>query len=268
MGTEPSEREKDRLLAVAEDAVRLGGEVVARAAIRPRDRATVKGQGDYVTAVDRESEEAIRDLLASATPDIPVVAEEGGGEQSDAYWAVDPLDGTTNFLLEFPVSAVAAALVVDGRVEVGAVHAPLLGLTFVAARGRGAWSGHRRLQVSERPPQRAVVAMALPFRVRSLQPRYARMLDAVFAETEDIRRVGVAELDLAWTAAGVWDGYFELRLGVWDLAAGSLMVQEAGGIVTDWDGTDGFLGSGNVLAGSPRTHAVLLECSRLTADAG
>jgi myo-inositol-1(or 4)-monophosphatase len=152
-------------------------------------------------------------------------------------------------------------LISEGRPVVAAIRAPHLQLDFTAAWGCGAQSGYRTLHVSDRPPKRAIVATALPFRERSLMTRYRPVLDEVFERTEDVRRVGSAALDLAWVAAGVWDGYFELNLKVWDVAAGALLVQEAGGVVTDWEGGDGFL-NGDVLAGSPQTHAALLEAVR------
>jgi myo-inositol-1(or 4)-monophosphatase len=213
-----------------------------------------------VTEVDRESEAAIRSVLEDATPDVPVLGEEGGGSSGQRYWVVDPLDGTTNFLLGFPVVAISIALVQDGQPVVAVVRGPMLGLSFSAVRGGGAWSGRDSLHVSEREPDRAVVATALPFRDRTLLPRYMPVLEAVFAGVEDIRRPGAAALDLAWVAAGVFDGYFELNLSVWDVAAGALLVEEAGGVVTDWEGGSAYL-SGDVLAGSPRTHPVLLEAA-------
>jgi len=250
-----------QLLRQAEEAAALGGRIVASRFGRPGAHVEAKGRtGDGVSTVDRESEAAIRDFLQHATPDISVLAEEGGGRRGEAYWAVDPLDGTTNFLLGFPVVAVSVALVQDEQPSVAAVRAPLLGLSFSAARGRGAWCDGDRMRVSERPVARAIVATALPFRDRSILPRYLPVLEAVFDRVEDIRRPGAAALDLAWVAAGVFDGYFELNLSVWDVAAGALLVQEAGGAVTDWDGGSNYL-SGNVMAGSPATHAVLLAAA-------
>ncbi|MDP8957004.1 MAG: inositol monophosphatase [Actinomycetota bacterium] len=250
-----------RLRGVSELAVGVGSRVVAEAWGKAKTREPSKGFGDYVTAADRQSEGAMTELLRRLTPDIPVVGEEAGGEHGDTFWAVDPLDGTTNFLIGFPVVAVAAALVSEGRVWAGAVRAPFLDFAASAARGQGAWSGDRQLHVSVRPSEEAIVATALPFRARTLLPRYGPVLQRVFERTEDIRRAGAAELDLAWVAAGVFDGYFELNLSIWDVAAGSLLVEEAGGVVTDWDGEQGFLTSGNVLAASPQTHWVLLEAA-------
>jgi myo-inositol-1(or 4)-monophosphatase len=250
-----------RYRGVAELAVGVGARVVADAWGKSTAPEPSKGFGDYVTAADRQSEAAMPELLGRLTPDIPVLGEEAGGEPSETFWAVDPLDGTTNFLIGFPVVAVSAALVSEGSVWAGAVRAPFLDFAASAARGQGAWAGDRRLEVSDRPSEQAIVATALPFRARELLPRYGPVLQRVFDQTEDIRRAGAAELDLLWVAAGVFDGYFELNLSIWDLAAGSLLVEEAGGIVTDWEGEDEYLNSGNVLAGSPATHEVLLEAA-------
>jgi myo-inositol-1(or 4)-monophosphatase len=255
------EAELSRLRDVAERAAAVGSEIVRRGFAEHAARAELKGAGDYVTAVDRESEDAIRSFLRRATPDIHVFAEEGGGERGDRFWAVDPLDGTTNFVLGFPVVAVSVALIEMGRPVAGSVLGPLLDLSFSAARGQGAWSGSRRIHVSERPPERSIVAMAFPIRAKELLPRYQGALEEVLARTEDIRRAGAASLDLAWVANGVFDGYFELHLSVWDVAAGALLVEEAGGVVTDWEGGSGYL-SGDILAGSPQTHRVLLEAAR------
>jgi myo-inositol-1(or 4)-monophosphatase len=251
MTTEP-------FLRTALRAARLGGQIVADRFGRSGARVEAKGRtGDWVTSVDRESEAAIRDLLAKETPDIPVLGEEEGGDTADRYWLVDPLDGTTNFMLGFPVVAVSVALLEAGRPAVAVVLGPLLDLSFTAARGGGAWCGDERIHVSDRDPTRAVVATALPFRERALLPGYLAVLEEVFGRIEDIRRPGAAALDLAWVAAGAFDGYFELNLSPWDAAAGALLVEEAGGVVTDWEGGQDYL-NGNVLAGSPQTHGALL----------
>jgi myo-inositol-1(or 4)-monophosphatase len=252
----------DSLRLVAEAAAAEGASIVARRFGRIDSPPENKGRaGDWVTSADWESEAAIRASLERATPDIAIVGEEGGGNRGSRYWTVDPIDGTTNFLLGFPVVAVSVALVVGGRPEVAAIRAPLLDLSFSAVRGRGARCGDRSMAVSTREPERAIVAMALPFRESPLLPRYLAALKAAFERTEDVRRAGSAALDLAWVAAGVFDGYFELNQFEWDVAAGGLLVEEAGGVVTDWEGGPNYL-SGNVIAGSPATHAVLLEAVR------
>jgi myo-inositol-1(or 4)-monophosphatase len=144
----------------------------------------------------------------------------------------------------------------------GCVHAPFLGETYVAERHAGAWDrrseGDRRLTVSDRPPSRAVVGTGFPFRRKDLLPRYLDVLRPALERFEDLRRPGSASLDLAWTAAGIFDGFFELRLSAWDVAAGALLVEEAGGVVTDWAGGPDYLG-GDILAGSRAVHAALLE---------
>ena len=250
------------LRQVAEQAAEVGSRIVRDAFGHTSELGEVKGTGDYVTGVDRASEAAVGEFLRERTPDVPVFAEEAGGVRGERYWAVDPLDGTTNFLLGFPVVAVSVALVESGRPVAGAVRAPMLGLSFSAGLGLGAWSGSRRMLVSDRPSERAIVATAFPFRDKAMLPRYRPVLERVVERGEDIRRAGAAALDLAWVAAGVFDGYFELNLSVWDVAAGALLVEEAGGVVTDWQGGPDYL-QGEILAGSPATYAMLLEAARL-----
>jgi myo-inositol-1(or 4)-monophosphatase len=263
----PEARSLERMLEAARTAALVGGEVI-RAAGSTSEASTKSGPGDYVTEVDRRSERAIVQSLAAAAPDVPVVGEEEGGRGGERYWVVDPLDGTTNFLHRFPLVGVSVALVEHGRPVVGVVHAPFLGETYTATRGGGALvepaGGAGRLGVSGRDPGRAVVATGFPFRHKELLPRYGRMLLRSLERFEDLRRPGAASLDLAWVAAGVFDGFFELRLSAWDVAAGALLIEEAGGTVTDWEGGTGYL-SGDILAGPPRVHAALLELAAETA---
>jgi myo-inositol-1(or 4)-monophosphatase len=165
---------------------------------------------------------------------------------------------------------VSVALVEAGRPVVGVVHAPFLGQTYTATRGGGAFVAHGpdrtpsgSLRVSRRDPAHAVVATGFPFRHKDLIPRYGRMLLQGLERFEDLRRPGAASLDLAWVAAGVFDGFFELRLNAWDVAAGGLLIEEAGGRVTDWEGGPDYL-SGDILAGPPQVHASLLELATET----
>ncbi len=182
--------ERDRLSAVAVEAARVGAGVVRRAATQARPPSERKGSGDYVTRVDRDSESAIRRLLARRTPELPILGEEAGGEPAERYWAVDPLDGTTNFLIGFPVVDVSVALVDAGRPVIAAVELPLLGRSYRAVRGGGAWAGERRLAVSDRVPERAIVATALPFRRRERVPGFLGVLGRAFERIEDVRRAG------------------------------------------------------------------------------
>lgn len=249
------------LMDLAERAARLGGRVIVEAA-GPGGTVQAKGAGDYVTEVDRASERAIGALLAAETPDVPMVGEEEGGSRGERYWVVDPLDGTTNFVHGFPVVGVSVALVEGGRPVAGAVDAPFLGSTWSAARGHGAWREGRRLAVASRDPGDAIVATGYPFRHKERIPRYLGAMAAALERFEDLRRPGAAALDLAWVAEGVFDGFFELGLSSWDVAAGALLIEEAGGVVSDWDGGDRWLG-GDILAGSPAVHA---ELERIASD--
>ncbi len=195
------------------------------------------------------------------------MGEERGGPPSDRYWLVDPLDGTTNFLHGFPIVAVSIALVEAGQPTVGVVHAPFLRETYVGASGHGATvtradGSLERLAVSARSVERSVVGTGFPFRRKDVLPRYYRALYAALERFEDLRRPGAAALDLAWVAAGVFDGFFELALGPWDVAAGAVLIREAGGTITDWAGSPDIL-SGDIVAGPPAVHAELL---RIAAD--
>ena len=220
-----------------------------------------------MTPTDRRSEGAILEVLARETPGIAVLAEEGGGVRSESMWAVDPLDGTTNFTRGFPVVAVSVGLIDNGVPVVGVVIAPFLNLEFAVARGAGATlNGVRLPQPAHVDPSRAVVATAYPFRKKELLERYRPVMDGAARRFEDLRRAGAAALDMAWTAAGTFDGYFELNVNPWDVAAGAALVLEVGGRVTDWSGEDTWLETGNVLAASPAVHAVLLELAAQSPD--
>ena len=255
--------------AVARSAALVGATIV-RDGLRP-DTGDAKGlPGDWVTDVDLASERAFGAELAAHAPDIPIVGEELGGAANAGRlrWIVDPLDGTTNFVHGFVAVGVSVALVDADAPVAGAIAAPFLGDVWHAARGRGAtWERSDgstvACAVSGRPPAEAVVATGFPFRRKERLPRYLETMNAALEAFEDLRRPGAASLDLAWTASGVFDGFFELGLAAWDVAAGGLLVQEAGGVVTDWSGGPGWLG-GDILAAPPRVHATLTE---IAADA-
>ncbi len=248
----------DAHLAFAERAARAGGEIVRASFGRALD-IREKSAGDWVSATDVGSEQSIRDSLQRESK-LPVFGEEQGGDAFDTGWLVDPLDGTANFLHGFEAVGVSIGLIEDGEPVAGVVYAPMLEKCFVAARGRGAFRDARRIHASTRDPSRAIVATGFPFRRKELLDVYEPALGRALRGFEDLRRVGAASLDLCWTAEGVLDGFFELRLGPWDVAAGALIVQEAGGIVTDWRGDDrAWLRSGDILAAPPAVHDVLLR---------
>jgi myo-inositol-1(or 4)-monophosphatase len=248
------------LLRAAEAAARAGGSVVT-AHFGSTGNAREKAPGDWVSDIDTGSESAVRDALERAAPGLPVFGEEGGGGRGDVGWFVDPLDGTANFLHGFPAVGVSVALVEYGAPVVGVVHAPLLGATYTASKGGGAFCNDDPITVSERDAARAICATGFPFRAKAERlDEYLPVFEAALRRFEDLRRAGSASLDLAWTAAGVFDGYFEQALGTWDVAAGALLVREAGGVVTDWSGDDrAWLTSGDIVAGPPGIHAALLE---------
>ena len=250
----------DRLLSVALTAVEAGSAVV-RAAFGGDHVTRSKGPGDWVSAVDVASEQAVRDSLTGATPEIAFFGEEGGGERGEVGWFVDPLDGTANFLHGFPMVGVSIGLVVAGDPVVGVISAPMLGDVYSARKGAGAFRNGVPIHVSTRSPEAAIPATGFPFRAkRDKLDEYLPVFERALRTFEDLRRAGAASLDLAWTAAGVLDGYFEQKLGTWDVAAGGAIVREAGGVVTDWQGDDrAWLDSGDVVAGSPEIHARILE---------
>ena len=242
---------------LARRAALTGGAVVLGARIGSVEMK--EGPGNYVTDVDRAAEEAVREALAPAG--IPVVGEELGGEISGRYWLVDPIDGTVNFMHGFPVVGVSVALVEEGRPVAGCVHAPYLGTTWSAARGLGAEQDGGPIRVTGASPSEAVVGTGFPFRHPERRQEYLRAMLPAMERFEDLRRPGAVSLDLAWVASGAYDGFFELGLSPWDVAAGVVLIEEAGGVITDWSGGLDVL-SGDVLAGGPEVHAALLELAQ------
>ncbi len=221
-----------------------------------------KGRADWATEVDRESERIISAILARDTPAARIVGEELAPEvQTEGLvWIVDPLDGTTNFLHGFPAFAVSIAAAVDGRLEAAAVlHVPLHRLS-TATRGGGAWEGNRRLSVSTiDDPSHALIGTGFPFRDFDRLEEYLGQFRRVVLGSTGIRRPGSAAIDLADVAAGRFEGFWEQRLSAWDIAAGILLVREAGGRVTDRTGRDLGVEHGEVIAGNPAIHRWLLD---------
>lgn len=209
-----------------------------------------KARHDYVSDVDRACEEEIVRQIRRYYPDHAFLGEEGGARgENEAVWVIDPLDGTSNYMRGIPHFAVSIAHQVKGRTEHAVVYDVMRDELFTASRGKGAFLNQKRIRASSRASlDEAVLATAFPFRERGLLQAYARVFQAVFARTEDFRRAGTASLDLAWVAAGRLDGYFEVALKPWDVAAGALLVREAGGVVMDWHGRDDIEESGTVLA--------------------
>ncbi len=242
------------LLETATEAARAGGAILRRLFGSSALDVRRKGANDFVTRADRESEEAVVAALRGRFPDHRILTEEAGvldgGDEHE--WVVDPLDGTTNFLQGLPVFCVSVACRRRGELLAGAVYEPLADRMFAALRGAGATLDGRPIRVSERSGLAdAFLATGYPFRAHAALDLYLAAFREIFMEVRAIRRCGAAALDLAHTAAGVYDGFFEFRLSPWDLAAGVLLVREAGGLVSDLDGGERFLESGNVVAGGP-----------------
>jgi myo-inositol-1(or 4)-monophosphatase len=255
------------LLATCVAAAAKGAEIVRAGAER---RATLvwesKGNNDFVSEVDRASEAAIAELVASRHPDAALLAEEGSPDLSAArglVFVADPLDGTTNFLHGVPHYAVSIAALVDGDVVAGATINVASGELFTATRGGGARRAGAPIRVSTvADPGRALVATGLPWAGDEDIARYLPALPAVLRATSGIRRCGAAALDLADVACGRYDAFWELRLNPWDMAAGSLLVREAGGVVTTADGTPCEVRQTSLVCGNPAMHAWLLETLR------
>ncbi|MGE5236287.1 MAG: inositol monophosphatase family protein [Acidobacteriota bacterium] len=252
---------REALLAIAMSAAQRGGEILREyfGELKPAEIAE-KTRNDWVSAADRASEEAIRAYLTDRTPEYGVLAEEGGASgATGTRWVVDPLDGTLNFVRGFPHFAVSVALVSDGTPEIGAIYDPMRDQLFAAISGGGAFCNGTRLHVSDRPGLAgALVTTGFPFRVHRHLDVYLRIFREVFLRVAGLRRPGAAALDLAHTAAGIFDGFFEFCLSPWDIAAGALIVGEAGGLVTNLDGGPDILSRGNVLAATPGVHRGLL----------
>jgi myo-inositol-1(or 4)-monophosphatase len=257
-------RSQRELGTLALAAAQAAGDVIraSRRDAAPLE-AQLKGAGDYVTVVDRAAEAAAVAVLHDAEPTIDVLAEERGGRVTERMWVIDPLDGTTNFLRGYPEVGVSIALVEEGVPQIGVVTAPLTGGQWSALAGEGAFDATgRRLDISKSSGT-GVVATGFPFRRPDNRPRYLPVLTQAMDRFEDLRRPGAASLDLAYAASGVWSGFFELSLSLWDIAAGSLLVREAGGVVTDWDGDEvAVFRSGDILAGAPAWHERMLSITR------
>jgi myo-inositol-1(or 4)-monophosphatase len=244
-------------------AARRGGAVLGRN-FNKRDKLTVevKGHNDFVSSADLAAERAIIEVIHKHYPDHAMLAEESGVQgESDHVWIIDPLDGTTNYLHGFPVFAVSIALQVNGRLEHACVYDPMREELFTASRGEGAQLDGRKIRVSgQKDLARALVGTGFPFRQgdKELDP-YLAMLRAMIKNTSGVRRPGAAALDLCYVAAGRLDAFWETGLQPWDLAAGTLIIRESGGIISALDGGEKHLDTGHVLAGSPKIYSGLAK---------
>ena len=254
------------MLDAAMEAARRGGEILLSWWRRlPAAAVEEKAQNDFVSRADRESEAAIVETLLSRFPGDGVLGEEGASRRgtSGREWIIDPLDGTSNFIAGFPFWCVSIAARENGRVVAGVVWDPLRGEMYAAERGGGAFRNGERLRVTGRPSARgAFLATGFPFRAHEKIDPYLAIFRALFLEAKAIRRAGSAALDLANVAAGVFDGFFEFRLSAWDIAAGAVLIEEAGGVLRDFEGGDRYLETGDVIAGSAGVVESILGVAR------
>ena len=252
------------MLNVAIRAARAAGAIINRAALDVEAvRISQKQVNDFVTEVDHASEDAIIETLLTAYPGHGIHAKESGrthgNPHSDHVWIIDPLDGTTNFIHGFPVYCTSIALAVKDRVEQAVIYDPSRNDLFTATRGRGAYLNERRIRVSKRTQlPECLISTGFPFRKGDDFQGYLRMMADVMQRTAGLRRPGAAALDLAYVAAGYSEGFFETGLKPWDMAAGSLLVTEAGGLIGNFAGEAGYLDQGECLAGNPRIFAQLV----------
>jgi myo-inositol-1(or 4)-monophosphatase len=249
-------------LNIAVKAARRAATVINRASTQ-LDLLTVqsKSPNDFVTEVDRAAEQAIIEVLRDAFPGHGILAEESGesGPESEFTWIIDPLDGTTNFIHGMPQYAVSIAQTKNGVLEHAVVYDPNTNEMFTASRGAGAFLNDRRIRVSRRTRlNESLIGTGFPFRQLDHVDAYLAMFKELTQKTAGIRRPGAASLDLAYVAAGRFDGFWEMGLSPWDMAAGVLLIQEAGGLVSDLSGEANYLATGNLVAGSPKIFGQLL----------
>ncbi|MCP5149476.1 MAG: inositol monophosphatase [Ectothiorhodospiraceae bacterium] len=253
------------LLNIAERAARAAGNVIVRHVGRIDTlNISSKGLNDFVSEVDVNAERAVVDVIRKAYPSHAILGEETGRDgNSDHVWIIDPLDGTTNFLHGFPHFAVSIAVEVRGRIEHGLVFDPMRHEVFAASRGAGARLDDRRIRVTNNGLAGGLIGTGFPFRDMARLDSYVEGLKSLMTEAAGIRRAGAAALDLAYVAAGRLDGFWEYGLKPWDLAAGALLVREAGGLVTDPRGGEDYMRTGDVVAANPRAlKAILARLAR------
>lgn len=252
----------DETLEKAMLAIRAGGEVVSHHFGQiSASLVEKKARDDYVTYVDRESEERIKSLLKKFFPEYAILAEESGITGESPYlWILDPLDGTTNFIHGFPFVSLSLALKKEDEIIIGIILDPLRNEIFWAIKGRGGFLNGNPIKIrSKSGLEGALLATGFPFRAKRLLPEYLEIFRRLFLKTSGIRRAGSAALDLAYVARGVFSGFFEFGLSIWDIASGSLLIEETGGLVTDFKGGNEYLSSGNIIAGSPEVHREMLD---------
>ncbi|CAA0090151.1 Inositol-1-monophosphatase [Zhongshania aliphaticivorans] len=257
------------MLNIALRAARKAGDLIARASEQiDRVQVETKGENDFVTEIDRKAEQEIIYHLQKAYPDHGFLGEESGqtGNADSPYqWVIDPIDGTTNFIHGIPHFAISIACVHQGQIEHAVILDPIRREEFTASRGRGAQVNGRRVRVTMNASlEGALIGTGIPFKAHCEEhiSAYMKGLEAIASETAGIRRAGAASLDLAYVAAGRLDGFWEMGLSKWDIAAGILLVREAGGLVSDFKGGGDYYESGNIVAANPKCLKGILQAIR------
>lgn len=252
------------MLNIAVRAARQAGAVIAKGfENREKLKLEVKGENDYVTQVDKDAEQAIIEKIRQSYPHHSFLGEEGGvikGDDDTFQWIIDPLDGTTNFIKGIPHFCVSIALKYKGKLDQAVVFDPIRGELFTASRGNGAQLNGYRIRVNTiKSLSNTVLGTAFPFKQRHRMANFSQQFGLILEQAGDVRRSGSAALDLAYVASGRFDGYFEAGLKPWDIAAGELIVREAGGMVTDFQGGNDHMISGDTVAGSPKAVQELVK---------
>jgi myo-inositol-1(or 4)-monophosphatase len=257
------DRNKSEFLGTAFRAVILSGDFIRKNIGNiSKDDINKKQASDFVTHIDTESEQIIINTIKSDFPDHSFLTEESLKEDDKGYyrWIIDPLDGTTNFIHSYPVFSVSIALEFQGEIILGIVYDPVRDEMFSAEKGKGAFLNGQPLSVSSiNRLDNSIIATGFPFRNKDMIDDYLKLFKNIFQKVSDIRRAGSAALDLAYIACGRCDGFFELGLSPWDVAAGSILINEAGGIITDFSGNSEYLLTGNIVAGTPVLHGNILN---------
>jgi len=255
-------------LDVAITAARKAGQIILNSVGKLQSsQIRSKDKFDFVTNIDHESERAIIEIIRQHFPDHSFLAEETGqSTQQNAYrWFIDPLDGTTNFIHGVPFSAVSIALEYDNDFLLSVIYDPFRNELFRAERNKGAYLNENKIKVSDESDlARCLVATGFPFKAKHLIDSYCEAFSSIFQQVSDMRRAGSAALDLAYVAAGRFDGFWEIKLSPWDIAAGELLIREAGGKITDMNGDTNFLFTGNVVATNGLIHESILSVVRQT----
>lgn len=259
------------MLNIAIRAARKAGDFIAKSAENPDNiETTQKGSNDFVTNIDTSAEHIVIDVIKKSYPEHSIISEEIGlvsGKDTDYQWIIDPLDGTTNFVKNFPHFCVSIALRIKGRTEIACVYDPIRNELFTAQRGAGAQLNSKRIRVNNlKDLSGTILATGFPFKAKQHSESFMKVIGALFIDCADFRRTGSAALDLCYLAAGRVDGYFELGLKPWDFAAGELIAREAGAICTDFNGGTSYLQSGNLVAASPKVLQGILAKIRDNAN--